>query len=114
MTNRWLLFLVVLGISLAVLVGITMFSEYRSPYGFGYGGMMGPWMMGTYGIGGIFLGVLFLALVIGGGVWLVRSRPGGAVGETPSETPFEILKRRYASGEITKQQYEAMERDVSQ
>jgi putative membrane protein len=60
--------------------------------------------------------VLFLALVIGGGVWLVRSRPGeltGGFGPRSSETPLEILKRRYASGEITKEQYEAIKRDVS-
>jgi hypothetical protein len=28
-----------------------------------------------------------------------------------SETPFQILDRRYASGEITKQQYEEMRHD---
>ena len=111
MTKRWLLFLVVLGIFLAGSMATTMFTQYRSPYGFGYGGMMGPWMMGAYGIGGILLSVLFLALVIGGGFWLVRSRPGIAIGGSsllPSETPVEILKRRYASGEITKEQYEEM------
>ena len=114
MTKRWLYLLALLGIFLAVLMTTTMFTQYQSPYG--HGGMMGPWMMGAYGIGGILLGVLFLALVIGGGVWLVRSRPGESIGGSglpSSETPLEILKRRYASGEIRKEQYEEMKRDVS-
>ena len=113
MTKRWLYLLALLGI-LAVLMTTTMFTQYQSPYG--HGGMMGPWMMGAYGIGGILLGMLVLALVIGGGVWLVQSRPGGSMGgfsPPPSETPLEILMRRYASGEITKEQYEEMKRDVS-
>jgi len=29
-----------------------------------------------------------------------------------SETPFQILDRRYASGEITKEQYEQMRSDL--
>jgi putative membrane protein len=31
-----------------------------------------------------------------------------------SENPQQILNRRYANGEITKEQYEAMRRDMSQ
>ena len=30
-----------------------------------------------------------------------------------SETPIEILKKRYAKGEITKEQFEEMKRDLS-
>lgn len=78
---------------------------------------MGPWMMGGYGIVGALLGVFFLVLVIGGGVWLVQylargSSSGPALPR--SETPLEILKRRYAAGEITKDQFDTMKRDVAE
>ena len=114
MTKRWLPLLVILSAFLVLLIAAAMFMQYRSPYGYGYGGMMGPWMMGGFGIGGMLLGVLFFALVIGGGVWLIQALPRGSGGASspPSETPLEILKRRFASGEITKEQYEAMKRDL--
>jgi putative membrane protein len=34
-------------------------------------------------------------------------------GVNGNETPQQILNRRYANGEITKEQYEAMRRDLS-
>ncbi len=77
--------------------------------------MMGPY---GYGIGWMAVGLitmlLFWGLVIVGIVALVRwIGAQGALGPRGSgETPLEILKRRYASGEITKEQYESMKRDI--
>ena len=82
------------------------------------GGMMGgPGMMGGGGMmmaAGWITMLLFWALVIVGIVALVRwigaqgaPSPRGSAG-----TALEILKRRYASGEITKEQYESMKRDI--
>ena len=78
-------------------------------------------MMGPYGYGGGWMAfgwftmLLFWALVIVGIVVVIRwasarsvSSPGVA-----GDTPLEILKRRYASGEITKEQYEAMKRVIA-
>ena len=86
-----------------------------SGYGSGYGGMMGPWMMGGFGNFGALLGLLFLVLVVGGVAWFVvtLARNSGSGAPLPgSDTPLEILKRRYAGGEITKEQYEAMKREL--
>ena len=77
--------------------------------------MMGPY---GYGIGwmaaGLITMLLFWALVIVCIVAFVRwIGAQGALGPRGSAgTPLEILKRRYASGEITKEQYESMKRDV--
>jgi len=86
-----------------------------SGYGSGYGGMMGPWMMGGFGIFGALLGLLFLVLVVGGVAWLVvtLARNSGSGASLPrTDAPLDILKRRYAGGEITKEQYEAMKREL--
>ncbi len=48
------------------------------------------------------LWVLAIALV----VWAVASLRPGQPAPPPADTPEEILKRRYASGEITQEQFE--------
>ena len=62
---------------------------------------------------------LFWALVIGGILWLVAwLARGGAQSassaltntSTANQTPLDIVKARYAKGEITKEQFEEMKR----
>ena len=43
------------------------------------------------------------------GCWAPGRSPGGRWG---AETPLEILDRRYASGEITREEHEQMRRDL--
>ena len=77
--------------------------------------MMWGWpMMGFGGFGMIFGFIFFVAIVIGVIlliVWLVR-RSGYSVTEKTSIHSLEILKERYAKGEITKEQYESMKKDL--
>lgn len=63
-------------------------------------------MMGFGFLGMLLFWGLFLALVVGGGIWLVRqSRPSeGASGKTARQ----ILDERFARGEITPEEYEAI------
>ncbi len=74
-------------------------------YGSGWGWMIGGWIMM----------VVFWGLVIVGIVALVR----GLGDRGPSnqtrypESPIEILRRRYAAGELTKEQFEEMKRNVA-
>ena len=82
-------------------------------YGYGYAGMMGPGMMGGFGIIGPLLMVVFVTLLVAGAVWLFQSLgKSGAQPHPPAERPLDILNRRYASGEITKKQYQEMKRDL--
>jgi putative membrane protein len=82
-------------------------------------------MMGG-GFGGTGLGAMFLfwALIIMGALWLLAStfpRPPRD-GQWSSfdqegdfeldESPQDILKRRYASGEIERAEYETMRQDL--
>ena len=54
--------------------------------------------------------ILLIALVIAAVVWAVRSGSSssraGPPGEPRGESPEETLKRRYAQGEISREEYE--------
>jgi len=72
---------------------------------FGYGHM-------GYGYGGHFMGFILLILLVVLIYLALRNNRGRTVpGNTP-ETPLDILKTRYAKGEITKEQFEAMKQDL--
>jgi putative membrane protein len=81
------------------------------------GGFGSPWGMHTFG-GGLFM-VLFWIVIIGGIALLVAGlvRQGTQSvgrGESPrSESPMEILKRRYAAGEIDRAEFERMQELLS-
>ncbi len=73
-----------------------------------YGGM-GWWMV----FGGILF-VIFWGLIIYLIVWAIRrfSAPSGT-GTPGQRSPLDIAKERYARGEITKEQYDQIKRDLS-
>ncbi|SHH99953.1 SHOCT domain-containing protein [Desulfofustis glycolicus] len=79
-----------------------------------WGGMMGDWGMGWFGM--IFM-LLFWVLVIAGIVFLVRWLVQGRGGRdrfdagTGSQA-MEILKQRYARGEISKDEFESMKKEI--
>lgn len=60
----------------------------------------------------LFLIVLIVFLSRGGPGWFWRGRWPDDRREEKRESPREILDRRYASGEITKEQYEEMKRTL--
>ena len=68
-----------------------------------------------FGFGILFM-LIIPILIIGGIVWLVVALARG--GQVPSlitshrETPLDILKARYAKGEITQEQFDAMKHDL--
>ncbi len=80
--------------------------------GFGFGGL------------GVILMLVFWVVVIALGVWLLsnifpramnNSSPRATTGlSAPFESPLEILRRRYARGEITRDQYELMRQEISE
>jgi len=58
--------------------------------------------------GGLYMLIIF-GLIIIGGIMVVRWSLNSGSGESSA---LEILKRRYASGELTKEQFEAMKKDI--
>jgi putative membrane protein len=81
------------------------------PYDFwGMHPMWGMW--GAWGIGMMFMMLVFWGLIIVGLVlglrWLVTQ--GRA---SRSDTALDILRQRYARGEIDKEEFESRKRDLS-
>lgn len=74
-------------------------------YGFGF-----PWM------GGIAMMLLWV-VVLGAIVWAVvaaaRSGRQSNPGLPRSESPLDVLQRRYAAGEINREQLEEMKRNLA-
>jgi putative membrane protein len=68
-------------------------------------------MMWMIGLGML----LFWVLILGGGVWLVQtlahSSGSGSI-LSQDELPLDILKKRYSRGEITKEEFQEMKRDL--
>ena len=75
-------------------------------YDYGWG-----WGMGF----GMISMVLFWVIVILGIVVLVRwigTGPSGGAGQTPAKTALDILKERYARGEVGREEFEQKKRDL--
>lgn len=84
-------------------------ADYRYNYGYGPG-MMGWWgPMGWFGPLGMILFWVLLVIVI---ILLFKrnwsSKPGGL----PSESALDILKKRYARGEINKEEFLEKKKDL--
>jgi len=80
----------------------------------GYGDM-GPWGWWMVAFGGLFwIGFLIL---IGGIAWAMLKAAVGPPTErteySPRPTPLDVLKTRYARGEITRQEFDQTKRDLA-
>ena len=82
---------------------------------------MGRWMMGDWGMGwfGMIFMIIFWGLIIVGLVslirWLIQNTSGkGQTGVRTGSNAMDILKERYAKGEISRDEFESMKKDILQ
>jgi len=76
---------------------------------------MGGWghMMGYGGYGGIFMWI-FLIIIVAVILYFVvnRGKTTGTLTGSEKESSSEILKKRYARGEITKEEFDKRKSDI--
>lgn len=87
---------------------------FAQGYGYGPGGMMGGYGWGGGSGFGMIGMLLWWVLIVLGIVllakWLFSGGPGG--GRASGDRALEILKERYARGEIDKNEFEQKKRDL--
>jgi putative membrane protein len=103
---------IVLSILVFILLGFVFLWGFR---GAGFG-MMGPGMMGGYGL--MFLVPIFFIVILGLTIWAVvavlhKTNGGTDSSAKASDNPLEILKQRYARGEIDKEEYVTKKKDLT-
>ncbi len=72
-----------------------------------YGDMFG------WGLGPSFMMVIFWLAIILFFVWLVKEAGSNKDGQKPKDSALDILKERYARGEIGKEEFELKKKDLS-
>lgn len=73
-------------------------------------------MFHDYMFGGMWFTWIFWLVVLILIIWFIVNQLNKDKQDSQSdiqESPIEILKKRYAKGEITKEQYEQMKKDLS-
>jgi putative membrane protein len=102
---------ILISISMNCLLPAWAFAQQRS-YEWGWGMHPMGWMGGVWGIGMMFMMLFFWILVIAGLVigirWLLNQGKEGR-----SDSALEILRQRYARGEINKEEFETKKKDLS-
>ena len=76
-------------------------------------GMMGGWGMGWFG--GIFMIVFWILILIALVLvikWIIQTTGGGKARGKDGSRALDILKERYARGEIDKSEFETMKQDL--
>ena len=79
------------------------------PYDWGWGGH--PMMWGAWGFGMMIMMILFWVLIIVAVVLGIRWLMGQGK-ESRSDSAVEILRQRYARGEVNKEEFESKKKDL--
>jgi putative membrane protein len=75
--------------------------------------MMGGGMMGM-GSGGFLLWIVNIAAIVIAVIFIVKSqKTKGDSDQGVTESPLDTAKKRYARGEITREEYDQIRRDLT-
>lgn len=96
-------------IIITVLIVSCSGEDYYGPQG---PGGWGPMMQMHYGYGGMFMWIIFLIVIALLIYFIVQARKTKGQTPTQNESPLDILKMRYAKGEITREEYERVKKDL--
>ena len=76
--------------------------------------LLGGFGMGGYGMMGFGMGFGFIFMLLFWGliIWLIVTLVNPHQSNKDGQDSLSILKRRYASGEITKKEFESMKKEI--
>ncbi len=101
-----------LELSLIPMAGLLVACPYNGQSGpRGSGGWM-PMMHYGSGYGGTFMWIILLIVIGVGAYFYIQSQKTKGQRPTRNESHLDILKERYAKGEISKEEYEKMKKDL--
>ncbi len=65
------------------------------------------------GLIGLLAGLVVVAAILALVIWAAKASSSGSRDRAPEQTARQILDTRYARGEITREQYQEMLKDIS-
>lgn len=92
------------------LVTLLIFPAYTFANGSNRAHMDGWDHMMGFGYGGMFMWILFLIVTVLIVYFIVRALKPTSSDISFKETPLDVLKKRYAKGEITKEKFDEMKK----
>jgi putative membrane protein len=100
-------------IPFTALTGLTLLISACGRYRFGCGDGWRPMMdFGCFGHGGMFMGMLLIVILVAAAIYWFARAAKTKMKSISGETPLDILKKRYAGGEITKDDFERIKKDL--
>ena len=100
-------------ITLLIFILLIPWSDALAQWGNNQGWHMGPGMMGGGGIFMIVFWILVLVALVFFIKWLIQSTGSGRTGGGSSNRALEIVKERYARGEIDNTKFETIKTNLS-
>lgn len=95
-------------IFMMLVASLTFFACEQGPYS----SPMGNWGHMMYGYGGGFMWLILLVLVGAVIYFLLQASKSKGPDGSVMETPLDILKKRYAKGEIDKEEFDSKKKDL--
>ena len=94
-------------------IGLTLLISACGRNSFGCGEGWRPMMdFGYFGNGGMFMGMLLIVILVVAAIFWFAREAKSKTNSVSGETPLDILKKRYAGGEITKDEFDRVKKDL--